>query len=76
MMRFLIISILLVGLASCKTYQPAGVIKSEEFKVNYQNNNFARDSAYLYKANVEVYGKQLSGILVIKRIDQQIRHIP
>lgn len=67
-MRLFLISILLVGLASCKTYQPAGVITSEVQKTTYQNNYFSGDSAYLYKAQVEVYGNQLSGILVIKKI--------
>ena len=75
MIRLFLISILLSGLASCKTYQPAGVIKSELNNSDYQNTYFSRDSAYFYKAHVEVYGNQLSGILVIKKIGNQTHRV-
>lgn len=75
MMRFFLISILLISLASCKSYQPAGVIQSETSKITYKNFLFDRDSAYLYKANIEVYGNQLSGILIVKKTGEDAHRV-
>ncbi len=74
-MRFFLISILLISLASCKSYQPAGVIQSETSKITYKNFLFDRDSAYLYKANIEVYGNQLSGILIVKKTGEDAHRV-
>ncbi len=74
-MRLFLISVLISGLASCKSYQPVGIIQTEKKSANYQNPYFKSDSAYLYKAHVEVFGNQLSGILVIKKVDDQTHRI-
>lgn len=74
-MRLFLTSVLILFLASCKSYQPVGVINASDENSSYQNTYFAFGSAYLYKANVEVYGNKLSGILVIKKIDSLTHRI-
>ncbi len=75
MMRFFLISLLFVGFSACKTYYPAGVIRTEISDSTYQNTYFSGDSAYLYKTQVDVYGNQLSGVLVIKKIDDNTHRV-
>ncbi len=75
MMRFFLISLLMVGFSACKTYYPAGLIQTEINDSTYQNIYFSADSTYLYKTQVEVYGNQLSGVLVIKKIDDNTHRV-
>lgn len=73
MMRFLIISSLFVLIISCKTYEIPNATKIESNQKDFQNLYFS-DSAkdYVYKANIEVYGKQLGGIFVAKKMNDTL----
>jgi hypothetical protein len=68
--RCLIISSLLFALASCRSYQLADVISQETTEREVVNPYFsALDTDYAYRAHVEVYGKELSGLFMVKRMD-------
>lgn len=73
MMRFLISSGLLLLFVSCKTYEMPNTTKIESNQKNVQNLYFSDpEKDYVYKANIEVYGKQLGGIFVAKKINDSI----
>ena len=72
-MRFLISSGLFILLISCKTYEVPNATKLESSQKKFQNSYFS-DSVkdYVYKANIEVYGKQLGGVFVAKKINDTL----
>lgn len=73
MMRFLIISSLFVLIISCKTYEIPNATKIERNQKDFQNLYFSdSEKDYVYKANIEVYGKQLGGIFVAKKMDDTL----
>lgn len=68
MIRFLIYSLCLFGIVSCKTYQPnfEFIVSNQEIKNPY----FADlNQEYIYTVTISAYKKTISGILVIKAID-------
>lgn len=72
---FSIISLLFFSASSCKHYQVEGkqVISVEEhFTVSYFNTI---DKEYLYNAKINVFGNDLSGILVVKKIDDHRKRL-
>ena len=72
-MRFLINSGLFLLFISCKTYEIPNVAKIENGKRIIQNFYFSdSEKDYVYKANIEVYGKQLGGIFVAKKINDTL----
>lgn len=73
MMRFLIISSLFVLFISCKTYEIPNATKIESNQKNFQNLYFSdSEKDYVYKASIEVYGKQLGGIFVAKKMNDTL----
>lgn len=73
MMRFLIISALLLCFVSCKTYKIPNATKIESSQKKIQNRYFSdSEKDYVYKANIDVYGKQLGGIFVAKKINDTL----
>lgn len=73
MMRFLISSGLIVLLVSCKTYEMPNIVKVESNQKNVQNLYFSDPGKdYVYKATIEVYGKQSGGIFVAKKMNDSI----
>ncbi|MDR6966079.1 hypothetical protein J2X31_000072 [Flavobacterium arsenatis] len=69
MIRFLQISLLSFFLVSCKSYQVENAVAKELFVKEYKNLYFSDSKTdYVYKATIEVYGNQLSGIFIAKRI--------
>ena len=73
MMRFLISSGLFLLFISCKTYEIPNVAKIENGERIIQNFYFSdSEKDYVYKANIEVYGKQLGGIFVAKKINDTL----
>ena len=74
MRRFLLQSFLYSGLffllISCKTYQlkDAQPISNSEKEV--ENLYFSSNEDYVYKCQMEVYGNDISGILIIKKISE------
>lgn len=68
-LRILIISLLVVC-SACGSYQPKGAEVTENTISEYINPYFSdKDSDYIYKANMAIFGKQSGGIVVIKKID-------
>ena len=68
--RFLVTSLLLFFLVSCKSYKIEGAKKVESNQTNYQNGYFSNpETDYVYKAHIEVYGNDLSGIFIVKKVN-------
>ncbi len=76
MMRFLISSGLMLLFVSCKTYEIPSATKIESDQKNVQNLYFSDpEKDYVYKATIEVYGKQLGGIFVAKKMNDSIHRV-
>lgn len=74
--RFLVTSFLLVVLISCKSYQIEGVTKVTSTTTNFQNLYFSNpETDYVYKAHIEVYGNDLSGVFVVKKINDSTHRV-
>lgn len=74
--QILIISFVLLFLISCKPYKLNGVTQKEIIPNNFQNLYFSESSTdFVYKAHIEVYGNNLSGILVAKKMNDSIHRI-
>ncbi len=66
-LRILLISIFFVG---CGSYHPKDAKIVENTISEYLNPYFSdKNSDYIYKANMAIFGKQSGGIVVIKKID-------
>lgn len=75
-MRFLIISICIIFFQSCKVYEPLPNSVIEQKEQTIVNPYFANPELdYVYKAQIEVYGNALSGLLVVKKIDQNSHRV-
>lgn len=73
--RILLISLFFV-FTGCGTYKPKGANIRENTISGYVNPYFSdRDSDYIYKANIDVYGRKLGGIVVIKKIDENFHRV-
>ncbi|MFK6999775.1 hypothetical protein [Flavobacterium oreochromis] len=69
--KFLIISVLTLFFQSCKLYEPLSDGKVQLNEQIVVNPYFANpDLDYVYKAQIEVYGHDLSGLLVVKKITE------
>ena len=76
MTRLLPISLLLLLLASCKSYEIKDVQERVVNVNNIQNQYFLDANVdYVYKAHIEVYGNNLSGIFVVKKINDSIHRV-
>ncbi|KFC24730.1 hypothetical protein IO90_01060 [Chryseobacterium sp. FH1] len=79
MRRFLLLSFLyssfLLLIFSCKTYQlkDAEPISNSEKEV--ENLYFSSNEDYVYKCQMEVYGNDISGILIIKKISETTHRV-
>lgn len=76
MMRFLPISFLLFLFISCKSYEINGVQKRQLQVNSVANDYFSNpETDYVYKAHIEVYGNELSGIFVIKKVTESSHRV-
>lgn len=76
MIRFLQISLLSLFLVSCKSYQIENAVSKESSVKEYKNLYFSDSKTdYVYKATIEVYGNQLSGIFIAKRINDSTHRV-
>lgn len=76
MIRLLPISVFLLLIVSCKSYKIQGVEKIESDVKYIQNTYFSNlEADYVYKAHIEVYGNDLSGIFVVKKINDSIHRV-
>jgi len=74
--RFLVISFFAVLLFSCKPYEIKGLTKKESRETIYKNHYFSNpETDYVYKAHIEVYGNQLSGIFIAKQMNDTLHRV-
>lgn len=74
-LRILLISLSLFFFG-CGTYQPKNAELITTAISEFSNPYFADISQdYVYKANIEVYGRNLGGIVVIKKIDEDTHRV-
>lgn len=76
MIRFLLISAFLSLFVSCKSYQITDAVVIENTSEFIQNNYFSDPALdYVYKTHIEVYGNDMSGIFVAKRINDSLHRL-
>ena len=76
MIRYLLISAFFSLFVSCKSYQIADAVEIENTTESVQNNYFSDPAIdYVYKTHIEVYGNDLSGIFIAKRINDSIHRL-
>ncbi|SRX52950.1 hypothetical protein [Aequorivita sp. CIP111184] len=77
MIRFLAISFLSIfGLASCSLKTTEGLRQVHFNKVDVENPYFSNSEIdYVYKAKIEVYKKNLGGILIVKKLGPENHRI-
>lgn len=74
--RLLVTSLFLFLLISCKSYQIEGTTKVDSNQNNFQNLYFSNpETDYVYKAHIEVYGNDLSGIFVVKKVSDSVHRV-
>ena len=74
--RLLVISLVLLLFISCKPYQLRGVTQKQTTLTSFQNLYFSEPTTdYVYKAHIEVFGNNLSGILVAKKINDSVHRV-
>lgn len=76
MMRFLLISTFFSLFLSCKSYQIPDAVETENTTSVIQNQYFSDESLdYVYKTHIEIYGNDMSGIFIVKRINDSIHRM-
>ena len=74
--RLLVISFVFLLFISCKSYQLQGVTQKKTTHTSFQNLYFSEPTTdYVYKAHIEVFGNNLSGILVAKKINDSVHRV-
>src|SRR5690554_7942845 len=69
-LRILLISCCLM-ICGCSVYQPPNVNPIENTISEFPNPYFSDTSKdYVYKANMEIYGRKLVGIVVVNKINK------
>lgn len=74
--RYLIISAVFCLLLSCKSYKISDaveVVTNEKVIQNHYFSNKALD--YVYKVHIDIYGKQLGGVFIAKRINDTVHRM-
>ncbi|MCU7617221.1 hypothetical protein NZ698_08425 [Chryseobacterium sp. PBS4-4] len=79
MRRFLLLSFLysslLLLMFSCKTYQLKDAKPISNSAKEVENLYFSSKEDYVYKCQMEVYGNDISGILIIKKISETTHRV-
>jgi len=60
---------------SCKTYQLTGAKPISNSEKEVENLYFSSNEDYVYKCQMEVYGNDISGILIIKKISKTTHRV-
>ena len=79
MRRFLqlsfLYSLVLLSFCSCKTFKLEDVQPFPLTKKNKENLYFTSSQDYIYKCQMEIYGNDISGILIIKKISETTHRV-
>lgn len=74
-LRILLISLTLIW-TGCGVYQPENAELTTTTISEYSNPYFSDTTKdYVYKANMEIYGRNLGGIVVIKKINEDTHRV-
>jgi len=67
--RILISISVLIGLSACTLSTTKNLVETKVIHTTFTNPYFSDTTKdYVYKANIEVYGKHLGGLMIIKKI--------
>ncbi|MBW8358931.1 MAG: hypothetical protein K0M63_03910 [Weeksellaceae bacterium] len=67
---------LILTVQSCKSYKAAGAVVVPNPVTEVKNDYFSSTGTdYLYKAQIEIYGNDLSGILIMKKIAEDTHRV-
>lgn len=78
MKKLLLTSIVSLLLFSCKTYQGPSTSKEDYTNGSFTvvNNYFATiGEEHIFRAHIQVFKKEVSGLLVVKRMDEQLHRV-
>ena len=79
MRRFLLqsflYSLLFFLFVSCKTYKLTNVKSISNSETTVENLYFSSNEDYVYKCQMDIYNNHVSGILIIKKIDQTTHRV-
>ena len=79
MRRFLLLSslysLIFLSFISCKTFELKDVKPVSSSKKEVENLYFSSNEDYVYKCQMEVYGNDISGILIIKKISETTHRV-
>jgi len=74
--RLLLISFFPIFFFSCKSYEIKDTVRKENGAKEYKNPYFSNpETDYVYKAHIEVYGNNLGGIFIAKRMNDSIHRV-
>lgn len=74
--RLLLISVFSGLLFSCKSYEIPNTVPSTSKAKVFTNGYFSNpEKDYIYKAHIDVYGHQLGGIFIAKRISDTLHRV-
>ena len=73
--QILVCSIFSLSLISCKIYQPENLTKVSNSKIEVENLYFSSGEDYIYKCQMEVYGNDISGIVIIKKLSNNAHRV-
>lgn len=73
--QILVCSIFSLSLISCKIYQPEDLTKISTTKTEVENLYFSSGEDYIYKCQMEVYGNDISGIVIIKKLSSNTHRV-
>ena len=75
-MRYLPISILFLLITSCSLQTTKNLIVIDASKIEVENPYFSNtNSDYVYKAKIDIYGKNFGGILIIKKTEDNSHRV-
>ncbi|SEW45704.1 hypothetical protein SAMN05421841_3365 [Chryseobacterium wanjuense] len=79
MRRFLLqsflYSLIVLSLASCKTYKLTNVQSIPNSEKTVENLYFSSHEDYVYKCQMDIYKNHVSGILIIKKINETTHRV-
>ncbi len=73
--QILVCSIFSLSLISCKIYQPENLTRISTTKTEVENLYFSSGEDYIYKCQMEVYGNDISGIVIIKKLSNDAHRV-
>jgi len=67
--------LILLSVSSCKTYQLSNVKAVQNSEKTVENLSFSSNEDYIYKCQMDIYKNHVSGILIIKKINEKTHRV-